>query len=185
MRGLFEMIAARSSLPLLLALCLLSAGTMYLLFNPGSPWFEVTEAVPFAAPETLPGFATEPVFQFLSAMTPEQRVTYLIMHVYDIAYFVTLGAALLVLFGLAIQRMRWGTSPLVWLLAVPLLLVLFESLESVALVSAMLLLPARVEPVLWLAEVATAGKMASYLTALPLFVLALLTLLLSFLVNRR
>jgi len=184
MRSFLTKITERSSFSGLMVLWVISAITMYLMFNPASPWFAIIDTVPVAPPETTPGLATGPVFQFLSVLSAEQQGTYLYMHGIDALYYFTLGAALLALFGLVIRRFGWAASPMLWVLILPIALVVFESLESISLLASMFLLPTRIEPLLWMAEIATAGKMVSYLVALVFFGLAVLLLPVSLFVKR-
>lgn len=143
--------------------CGVIASSVY-IFDPEASWNLLLGSLPVPAPETQPLFGIEPIHQFFLLLDAKNREIYLYYEGFvDALFFLSIVGFSLCLYGLALKRSSWLQDRGRWILMLPILLLGFELLEGATLLSIMHAAPNRVEPLLVASDIATAGKMASYL----------------------
>jgi hypothetical protein len=142
-------------------LALLIGATAY-LFDPGAAWHPFFQAGDDQAPEFQPAFDRDVIYNFFANLDSEQRAVYVYYEgVADTVYFVLLALFSACLLALAAERLKGGFLTHKWPLGIPLIYLCSEVLEGAGLLLTLLLLPARIEPLLFLSDIATAIKFPS------------------------
>ncbi len=153
-----------------LALVIFSA----LLFGPLSPWAAVSAAAGGMLPEGRPGVDAVRVLDAVDRMAPDGRLGYLAVQALDVPFFIAQSAVLALLLALALLATGRERTALRWLLVLPVVLVVVEVLEDLALVVITLAHPARPEALATVAGVLTTTKLGLAFLLLPLALLSLL-----------
>jgi len=182
---MFEAIERRASFMLLALSFFVLIGTSTYLFNPSASWNILLENIEAPAPELQPRLDTSQITEFFDQLPSDQLRTYVFYEGFvDALYYLSNAAFFLILLGLALKRAPGFGRRFTWLLTLPFLILGFEILEAVTLLSIAYWHPQA--PMIWLhvSDFSTLGKMVSYLATFIAGLLALFMLVWSFIPKR-
>lgn len=115
------------------------------------------------APETQPGLDIEPIQQFFAALRPQDQAVYLYYEGFaDALFYLSVAGFSFSVIGLTLKKWPSFRRRTRWLFVFPFALLGLEVVEGATLLSIMYLSPARFEVLLWISDIATAGKIATY-----------------------
>ena len=183
---MFETVIRKSSAALVLLLFVFVVASSVYVFDPSSSWNELIASSHVPAPEFQPAMGVDEIYDFFSAFNDENRSVYFYYEGFvDVLFFVSIFAFSMGLLGLALQRNPSLASRFQWALYIPVALFFFEVLEGSSLLLVMSLVPDRFELLLWVSDVATAGKMATYAMVALLNILGVPILIYGFVRDRK
>lgn|GEM_PF-6655778 len=182
---MFARIKEVASFPMLAILSFALVGSSSYLFNPNASWNVLLSEIEAPAPELEPRLDTNQVTVFFDQLPTERLGTYLFYEGFvDALFYFSNAAFFLMLIGLALKRVPGFETRFTWLLALPLLILGFELFEAVTLLTIPYMHPGT--PIIWLhaSDIATLGKMLSYLATFIGGFVSLLVLIWSFVPRR-